>query len=63
MAEDAEVREDMDRPEASEETDEDELDLCMNAGRGGAREAKTIEPCSSTRISALDVSARVESLS
>lgn len=40
-------------PDASEETEEDELLLDMKAGRGGASEVNTIEPCSSVRISRL----------
>lgn len=62
-AEVAEVREPMelmDWPEASEDTEEEELVRFMNDGRGGASDPNSMIPCSSTRISRLDVSAKAD---
>ena len=65
-AEDADVRDPIeltDRPEPMEETDDEEFVRFMNDGRGGARDPNANIPCSSTRDSRIEVSARVESLS
>lgn len=65
-AEDAEVREPIeltDRPEASDSIDDVELVRFMNEGRGGASDPNSITPCSSTRISRLEVSASVDNRS
>lgn len=53
----------IDRPEASEETDEEELVRFIKEGRGGASVPYAIAPCSSTRISRLEVSANVDNRS
>jgi hypothetical protein len=66
QAEDTDVREPIeltDLPEASEANEEEEVDLFMKAGRGGARDPKDIMPCSSACISRIDVAVRVDSLS
>jgi len=65
-AEEAEVREPIeliDRPEASDSIEEVEPDRFMKEGRGGARDPNPITPCSSTRISRMEVSASLESRS
>jgi hypothetical protein len=64
--EEAEVRDAIelaDRPDASESMEEVELVRFMKDGRGGAREPNAMTPCSSTRISRLDVSAKVDNRS
>jgi len=66
QAEDADVREPIeltDLPEASEEIEDEEVDLFIKAGRGGARDPKDIMPSSSSCSSRIDVSVRVDSLS
>lgn len=52
-----------DRPDASESMEEFESVRFMKDGRGGAREPNDMTPRSSTRISRLDVSARVDNRS
>jgi hypothetical protein len=52
-----------DRPEPVDETEDEELLRLMKDGRGGARDPNAIMPCSSTRVSRIDVSVKVESRS
>lgn len=66
MTDEADVSEVMDpveQSEVSDEMDDEELVLCMKAGRGGKRDPSTSDPCSSTRISRFDVSASDDNLS